>query len=145
MGSNYETFFQVDRYAVVGHSAIQPFPILTYQGLKRLGKTVFAIDPSAEKISGDRTYASLDALPDRPEAVLLEVPKAETRDWVARAADAGVSDVWVHMGSDTPEALQLANERGLNLRSGTCAVMYLQPGLSYHSIHKAIMKALGKY
>ncbi len=29
--------------------------------------------------------------------------------------------------------------------SGTCAVMYLTPDLTYHSIHKWIMKLTGKY
>jgi hypothetical protein len=64
---------------------------------------------------------------------------------VAAAADAGVRDVWVHMAHDTPEAVALAAERGIDLRTGTCAVMYLTQGFSYHSIHKWIMQALGKY
>ncbi len=145
MASNYETFFAADRFAVVGRSADKPFPILSYRGLKKRGKTVYAIDPSVADIDGDQTYADLSALPGPVDAVLIEVPKTETRDWVARAADAGVKDVWVHMAHDTPEALALAAERGINLRTGTCAVMYLNKGLSYHSIHKWIMQALNKY
>ncbi|MEA1050296.1 CoA-binding protein [Lamprobacter modestohalophilus] len=143
--SNYETFFNAERFAVIGHSASKPFPILSYKGLKRLGKTVYPVDVSAERIDGDQAYASLDALPQTPEAVIIEVPKQETRDWIARAAEIGVSDVWVHMAHETPEAVALAAEKGINLRTGTCAVMYLKPGLSYHSIHQAIMKLLGKY
>jgi predicted CoA-binding protein len=145
MPSNYETFFDLDSFAVVGHSASKPFPLLSYRGLKAKGKTVFPVDPSTDSIDGDRAYPSLGALPEPAAAVILEVPKEQTRDWVAAAADAGVRDVWVHMAHDTPEALALAQERGINLRTGTCAVMYLQQGLSYHSIHKWIMQALGKY
>ena len=44
-----------------------------------------------------------------------------------------------------PEALALARKKGLNVHSGTCAVMYVTPGFTYHSIHKWIMKLLGKY
>lgn len=145
MPSNNETFFNAERFAVIGHSASKPFPILSYKGLKRLGKTVYPVDESAGQIDGDQAYASLDLLPQRPEAVIIEVPKEETRDWVARAAEVGIPDVWVHMAHDTPEAVALAQQKGINLRTGTCAVMYLKPGLSYHSIHKVIMKALGKY
>ena len=61
------------------------------------------------------------------------------------AADAGIRDVWIHMRMDTPEALALAREKGINVRSGTCAVMYLMPGFTYHSIHRWIMKIAGKY
>ena len=59
--------------------------------------------------------------------------------------EAGIEDVWIHMGTETPDALALANERGINARSGTCAVMYVTPGVTFHSIHKWIMKLLGKY
>lgn len=145
MPSNYETFFDAERFAVVGNSARKPFPILSYRGLKRLGKTVYPVDEGVDRIDGDQAFAALDALPEAPQAVIIEVPKEETQEWVARAAAAGVADVWIHMAQDTPEAIALADEKGINLRTGTCAVMYLNPGLSYHSIHKAIMKALGKY
>ncbi len=47
------------------------------------------------------------------------------------------------MGRDTPEALALARKHGINVRSGTCAVMYLKGG--YHSVHRWINKALRKY
>ncbi len=145
MASNYETFFTLGSFAVVGHSQAKPFPMLSLRKLKALGKTAYAVDPSADTIDGDKAFASLAALPAPVEGVIVEVPKAETKDWVAAAADAGIKDVWVHMAHDTPEAVALAKEKGINLRTGTCAVMYLNPGLSYHSIHKLIMKATGKY
>lgn len=145
MASNYETFFEHDTFAVVGDTAKSNFPVLTYRGLKNLGKTVYPVDPSVTDIEGDLVYASLEALPGRADAVVLEVPKEDTRDWVAQAAAAGISDVWIHMGRETPEALALAKEKGLNARSGTCAVMYVTPGFTYHSIHKWIMKAVRKY
>jgi predicted CoA-binding protein len=145
MTSNYETFFDLDRYAVVGRSAAKPFPLLSYRGLKRHGKTVYAVDPSAERIDGDTAYPDLAALPGPVDGLIVEVPKQETKDWIAAAAAAGIKDVWVHMAHDTPEAVALAAEQGINLRTGTCAVMYLSPSLSIHGIHKAIMKLTGKY
>ena len=142
---DYETFWENRSFAVVGHTARKNFPRLTYRGLKRLGKVVFPVDPSADEIEGDRAYANLELLPQEVDAVVLEVPKEETGDWVAKAAEAGIQDVWIHMRRDTPEALALAKEKGMNVRSGTCAVMYLESGLSHHSIHKWIMKLAGKY
>lgn len=145
MTSNYETFWDRQVFAVVGHRAKRNFPSLTYRHLKERGKTVFPIDPSVSDIDGDPTFADLDRLPIKAEAVVLEVPKEETRAWVERAAGHGVRDLWIHMGRDTPEALALARARGMNVRSGTCAVMYLRPGFSYHSLHKWAMKAIGRY
>ena len=145
MASNYESFWDNDRFAVVGNKAKQNFPDLTYKGLKKLGKAVFPVDPSMQEIEGDQAYATLEGLPDKVDAVVLEVPKADTKDWVAKAADAGIKDVWIHMGRETPEALALARDKGMNARTGTCAVMYVTPEPSYHSIHKWIMKLVGKY
>ena len=145
MASNYETFWEHNSYAVVGNKAKRNFPLLTYRGLRKLGKAVFPVDPSTEEIEKDHAYATLDELPTRVDAVVLEVPKEDTKDWVAKVADAGIKDVWIHMGRETPEALDLAREHGINARTGTCAVMYVKPGLSYHSIHRWIAKRTGKY
>lgn len=145
MASNYETFWENDRFAVVGNKAKQNFPVLTYRCLKKIGKEVFAVDASVEEIEGDHAYATLDGLPAKVDAVVLEVPKEDTKDWVAKAADAGIKDVWIHMGRETPEALALADDKGMNARTGTCAVMYVKPEASYHSIHRWIMKLAGKY
>lgn len=58
------------------------------------------------------------------------------------AVDPSVEEV---EGDATPEALEPARERGFDVRTGTCAVMYVKPGLSYHSVHRWINRALGKY
>lgn len=143
MPSRYETFWTHHTYVVVGHSAKSPFPQLTYQGLKEQGKQVFPVDPSAELVDGDRAYDSIEALPTAVEVAVLEVPREETQAWVARVADAGIQQVWIHMNRDSPEALALAKARGLQVHTGTCAVMYLKGG--YHKIHKWIHKLVGKY
>jgi predicted CoA-binding protein len=145
MPSAHEEFWKHSRFAVVGHTAAKGFPALTYAALKQQGKTVFPVDPSVEHVDGDPAWSDLASLPEAVDAVVLEVPREETEDWVARAADAGVRDVWIHMGRETPEALALANERGLNVRSGTCAVMYVTPGFTYHSLHKWVNRLIGKY
>ena len=145
MASNYENFWVHSSYAVVGHSTKEAFPKITYKELKKSGKKVFAVDPGAGVIESDKACPDLASLPEKVEAVVIETPKEETKDWVARAADAGIRNVWIHMGCDTPEALDLAKKRGLNVCYGTCAVMYLIPGFSFHSIHKWISKLLGKY
>jgi predicted CoA-binding protein len=145
MPSAYENFWTESSYAVVGHSAKEPFPRITYRELKKSGKKVFAVDPSADVIEGDKAYSDLPSLPEPVEAIVIETPKEETRDWIAQAAEVGIKNVWIHMGCDTPEALDLAREKELNVCHGTCAVMYLVPGFSVHSIHKWINKLFGKY
>jgi predicted CoA-binding protein len=145
MPSEREEFWKNTSFAFVGRSAEKPFPTLSYGELKKQGKKVFAVDPSAEEIAGDRTYPDLASLPEKVEAVVLEVPRQETEDWVAKAADAGIRKVWIHMNRETPEALALARDRGMTVHTGSCAVMYVRRGFSYHSLHKWIDQLLGRY
>lgn len=145
MPSECERFWERDSYAVIGHQAKRVFPKITYTALKERGKTVYAIDPESPSIEGDTAYPDFSQLPGPVEAAVLELPKEETAEWVAKAADAGIHEIWLHQMTDTPEALAEAAQRGLHVITGHCAVMYNVRGFSMHSPHRLIWKLLGKY
>ena len=145
MQSDREQFWNHASFAVVGDSASRRFPKLTFESLKKSGKTVYAVDPSEAPVNGAASYPDFASLPAPVEAAVLELPKAKTAEWVAKAADAGIKAVWIHQQTDTPEALALAREKGMEVCSGTCAVMYVTPGMSGHAPHRWIMKLLKKY
>ncbi|MDF1562301.1 MAG: CoA-binding protein [Deltaproteobacteria bacterium] len=145
MPSNHELFWSAERFAVVGNREARTFPILTFRGLKNLGKTAIPVDPSQAQVDGETAYDDLASIPGGVEAVVLEVPPEETAGWIQQAAELGVKDVWVHMKRETPEAIALAEEKGINLRTGTCAVMYVTPGFTFHSIHRGLRKLSGNY
>lgn len=145
MASFFEEFWTFDRYAFVGISADKPFPKMSYGAMKaKEGKTVFAVDPSVDEIDGDKAYDDLASLPEPVEAVVLEVPQEKTAEWIGKVAEAGAKHVWIHMKRDTPEALELAKEKGLQVRHGTCAVQYVRGGFP-HSMHKLFRKMLGRW
>ena len=145
MPTPHEQFWTQSSFAFVGHSAAKPFPTMSYGEAKKLGKKVFAIDASVPDIAGDKTFVDFSALPAKVEGAVLEVPREETERWVGLAADAGIKSVWIHMARETPEALALAKGRGVEVFTGSCAVMYLVKRPSYHSIHKWANKLAGKY
>jgi predicted CoA-binding protein len=145
MTSEHERFWQFERYAVVGHSAKRPFPRLTYGALKKNGKTVYAVDPSATQVDADPAYPDFTALPGPVDGIVFELPRVETAAWLEKAAEFGVKDVWLHMNTDSPEALAVATARQLRVRKGTCAVMYLEHGFSPHKVHGWVMKLLKRY
>ncbi|MFA4964820.1 MAG: CoA-binding protein [Thermoleophilia bacterium] len=146
MPSDCARFWERDTYAVIGREGkTKHFPKLTYGALKERGKTVYAIDPGSAEVEGDKAYPDFTTLPGRVEAAVLELPKEETAAWVAKAADAGVEEIWIHQMTDTPEALAEAEKRGLKVITGHCAVMYNTPGFSMHAPHRWIWKLIGKY
>lgn len=145
MATPREQFWEKSSFAFVGHSAAKPFPAMSYGKARELGKKVFAIDASVSMVAGDKTYADFASLPTKVEGAVLEVPREDTARWLGLAADAGIRSVWIHMNRETPEALELAKRRGVEVHTGSCAVMYLVKGPSYHSIHKWVNKLAGKY
>jgi predicted CoA-binding protein len=145
MPTAHERFWENESFAFVGHSAKRGFPTLSYGEIRKQGRKVYAVDPSVDEVEGDRAYPDLASLPEPVAAAVLEVPPEETCEWVAKAADAGIRQLWIHMGRDTPEALALAEQRGLDVLTGTCAVMYVKPGFSYHTLHKWANQLTGRY
>lgn len=146
MPTENERFFEHASFAVVGHTAKRSFPKLSYGNLRRAGKKVFPVDlAGTSEVEGDRAVASLADLPEPVEAVISEVPKEHTLEVLTQAEQAGIRHAWLHMGTDTPEALAFCKDKGIKVHHGTCAVMYTEPGFSFHAIHKWIMKLAGKY
>lgn len=146
MPSECEQFWDARSYAVVGHQGSKKaYPKITYGALKEQGRTVYAIDVGGQPVGGDASYADFAALPGPVEAAVLELPKEETATWVARAADAGVTSIWIHQMTETEDALEEAWKRGLKVVTGHCAVMYTKQGFSGHAIHRGLWKLLKKY
>ncbi len=71
MPSAYEEFWMNSSFAFVGHSAKKGFPEISYGEAKKVGKTVYAVDPSVEQIAGAKTYPNLQSLPAKVDAVVL--------------------------------------------------------------------------
>jgi predicted CoA-binding protein len=124
MPSECEGFWDAESYAVIGHQASKkPYPKITYGALKERGKTVYALDPDGGTVEGDTAYTDFASLPGPVRAAVMELPKEETAGWVAKAADAGVEQIWLHQMTDTPEALAEAEKRGRRrARRGTAAL-----------------------
>jgi uncharacterized protein len=146
MPSSREDFWTLTSYAVIGDSkSAKKFPQLTYKGLKRLGKTVFPVDPGTSEIDGDRAYPDLASLPQPVEAAVLEVPKQDAASWMEKIVAAGITNVWVHQSTETPDVIRKAEGAHLRCEHGTCAVMYVTPGFTGHSFHRWVMKLAKKY
>ncbi len=146
MTSDKEQFFQLQSFAVVGSSDLKPFPKITYRNLRGLGRKVFPVDMGGSRtVEGDEAFRLLTDLPETVDGVIIEVPRHKVMEVVQQADQLGIKDVWLHQGCESPSVLQFCQEKGLRARSGGCGVMYTQEGFSYHSIHKFIVKILGKY
>ncbi len=142
---DYQSFWNHKRYAVVGHTAVKPFPKITYSKLKELGKVVFPVDASIDDITGDKTFSAISQLPDDIDGIISEVPVDESLAVAKQAIERGISRVWFHQKCASEQAINYAKEHGAQVYHGTCAVMYLTSGFSLHSFHGWVNKKRGVY
>jgi uncharacterized protein len=131
--------------AVVGLSANgKGFGNAAYTELKKRGFRLLPVHPTAESIQGDRCSARLSDLPEKVDRVLVVVKPGRAEAVVRDAAEAGIGQLWLQQGAESPAALSLAASHGLTVVSGQCILMFTEPVGSFHKLHRWIWKLLGK-
>jgi len=142
---NIEEFLQLKKLAVVGVSRNKDkFGNMIYRELRTHGYQVMAVNPNADMVEGDRCYAGLGALPEKPEGVVVVVPSTDGIKVVEEAAALGIHYIWVQQGANSQEVEQRCGEYNLACISGECIFMYLEPVTSIHAFHRFFRRLFGK-
>jgi uncharacterized protein len=140
-----DDFLGSKSFAVVGVSHNKDkFGNYIYRELKAKGRTVYPVNPSLDMAEGDRCFAGLGALPEKPEAVVMVVQPAATLPILEEMARLGIKRAWLQQGADSPEGEAKAKDLGIELVSGECLMMFLEPVQSMHKWHWTIKKIFGK-
>jgi len=125
-------FLALPRIAVVGvsRSAGQPANAI-FRKLKEGPRQVFAVNPNAESVEGERAYPSVSAIPDGVGGAVVVTPAAAAAEVVEDCARAGVRQIWLHRsfgeGSVSPAAVARCHELGLRVLAGACPMMFCPP------------------
>jgi predicted CoA-binding protein len=132
--------------ALVGASRnSMKFGTAILRDLKRKGYKVLPIHPEAEIIEGERCYTDFKALPEKVAALVICVPPAQTELVLQKAAEAGITKVWMQQGSESKAAIQFCEEHEMTAVYGECILMFAEPVASFHRFHRWIWKLIGKY
>jgi uncharacterized protein len=99
-----------------------------FLALRRAGYTVYPVNPNVDEVAGDRSYPSLTSLPRLPDVVDTVVPPAVTERIVAEAAGLGIKRIWMQPGSESSEAIRAAEEAGMTVIHGACAMLGARQG-----------------
>jgi predicted CoA-binding protein len=101
---------------------------VVYKRLRDRGYDVFAVNPNADEVEGDRAYHDLRSIPGGVEAVVIGT-KPETADETMReCAELGIERVWMHRGpgggSVSETATAYGREHGITVIDGGCPCMF---------------------
>ena len=122
-------FLAQPRIAVAGVSRDPKQPAnLIYRRLRDAGHEVFAVNPNAEEVEGDRCYAAVTEIPDGVDGVVVVTPPEASAAVVEDCALAGVPRVWLHRGigpgSVSEEAIEAGRGHGIAVIPGGCPNMF---------------------
>lgn len=125
-------FLACKRIAVAGVSRSGKAPAnAVFRRLAETGHAVFAVNPNASQIDGSLCYASITAIPEPVDAVMIVTPAASATAVVQQALDRGVRQVWFHRsfgdGSVSAEAVERCRAGGVEPIVGGCPLMYCGP------------------
>jgi hypothetical protein len=94
-----------------------------YRDLKRKGYKIFPVNPSAPEIDGDKAYANLGELPEKPTIVNFVTPPAATKKVLEECLSHGLMNVWLQPGSESPEVLEFIQEKNFNYLANACIMI----------------------
>jgi predicted CoA-binding protein len=120
-----EDFLSDGPWAVVGASTSrEKYGNKVLRAYIQSGRAAWPINPRTEKVEGFTSYPDLSSLPDVPRGVSIITPPEITEAVVEEAARLGVKFVWMQPGAESPRALEIAAEKGLEaIGDGSCLLV----------------------
>ena len=110
-----------------------------YRRLRERGYNVFAVNPNAPEVEGDRSYPDLKSIPGGVEAVVIGTRPEIAEETMRECAELGIEHVWMHRGpgagSVSETATAYGRERGIAVIDGGCPCMF---GTTADFGHKAM-------
>lgn len=101
---------------------------VVYKRLRDRGYEVFAVNPNADEVEGDRAYDDLRSIPGGVEAVVIGTRPEIADETMRECAELGINHVWMHRGpgpgSVSKTAAEHGRAHGINVIDGGCPCMF---------------------
>ncbi len=121
---------------------------IIYRRLRERGYTVFAINPHAEQVEGDRCYSNLTSVAGGVDAVVIGTRPQTAVETMRECVDLGINHVWMHggpgAGSVSPTAAQRGREHGITVIDGGCPCMFEPTADLGHKVMRGLLTMTGK-
>ncbi|MDP2303873.1 MAG: CoA-binding protein [Ignavibacteria bacterium] len=139
-------FIKSKRIAIVGYSSNKnKFGNAVYRELKSRGYEVYPVNKNKIEADGEKCFPDLLPLKDKIDAVFISTKSSSVKDVLKQASDLSIKNIWLQQGAETKEILEEAKKMDIEMVTGKCILMYLEPVNSIHKFHRTINKIFGRY
>ena len=116
---------------------------VVYKRLRERGYEVFAVNPNADEVEGDRCYHDLRSIPGGVDGVVIATRPETAEATMRECAELGIKHVWMHKGPGAGQRLadghRVRPEHGITVIDGGCPCMF---GPTADRGHKAMRVVL---
>ncbi len=120
---------------------------VVYQRLRERGYEVFAVNPHANEVEGDRCYPDLRSIPGGVDAVVIGTRPEIAERTMRECAELGIEHVWMHRGagggSVSPAAAEYGRQRGITVIDGGCPCMFEPTADGAHKAMRVLFTLTG--
>ena len=99
-----------------------------YKRLRDRGYQVFAVNPNADEVEGDRAYHNLASIPGGVDAVVIGTRPDIADETMRECVNLGIKHVWMHRGPGAGSVSKVAAEygrgHGIKVIDGGCPCMF---------------------
>ena len=144
-----QEFLATQRIAVTGVSRTPANhgSNVVYRRLRERGYDVYAVNPQAEAVEGDRCFAALSDIPGGVDAVVIGTRPEHAEDTMEECIALGVPQVWMHRafgaGSVDPVAAELGRAHGITVIDGGCPCMFAPTADGAHRLIRGMCSLTG--
>ena len=85
---------------------------VVYKRLRERGYEVFAVNPNADEVEGDRCYHQLSEIPGGVDGVVIGTRPERAEGTMHECADLGIKHVWMHRGPGAGSVSETATAYG---------------------------------
>jgi predicted CoA-binding protein len=120
---------------------------VVYKRLRQRGYEVFAVNPNANEVEGDRCFPDLRSIPGGVEAVVIATRPEIAEETMRECADLGIRNVWMHRGpgagSVSEAAADYGREQGIAVIDGGCPCMFAPTADPGHRAMRVVLTLAG--
>jgi predicted CoA-binding protein len=113
-----------------------------YRRLRERGYDVFAVNPNAREVEGDRSYPDLKSIPGGVEAVVIGTRPQIAEETMRECAELGIQHVWMHRGpgagSVSESATAYGRQHGITVIDGGCPLMFAPTSDFAHRLMRVV-------
>ena len=114
-----------------------------YRRLRGRGYDVFAVNPNADQVEGDRAYKDLRSIPGGVDAVVIGTRPEIAEETVRECAELGIELVWMHWGggasSVSAAATEYGRQHGITVIDGGCPLMFAPTADFGHKVMRVVL------